>query len=97
MSPEQASGLRTTPASDVFSLGLILFEMLTGRRAFSEESPVETMLKVRTADVASELADQVDEDHRALLTALLARDESKRPGAAHVAESLAANAKARSQ
>jgi serine/threonine protein kinase len=91
MSPEQASGLRTTSSSDVFSLGLMLFEMLTGRRALSEESPFAMMGKVRTDDVASELAPQVDEAYRELLTAMLARDAAKRPAAADVAKKLAAS------
>ena len=43
-SPEQAQGLTTTPASDVYSLGLVMFEMLTGTRPFAGESPAEIAL-----------------------------------------------------
>ena len=38
-SPEQAQGLTTTPASDVYGLGLVMFEALTGRRPWSGETP----------------------------------------------------------
>jgi serine/threonine-protein kinase len=37
-SPEQATGATTTPSSDVYSLGLVLYESLTGQRAWSGES-----------------------------------------------------------
>jgi len=40
MSPEQLRGEILTPASDVFQTGALLFEMLTGRRAFGEGSPM---------------------------------------------------------
>jgi eukaryotic-like serine/threonine-protein kinase len=46
MSPEQVRGGEVEPASDVFSFGCLLYEMLTGRRAFARDSPAETMAAV---------------------------------------------------
>ncbi len=43
MSPEQVRGLPTDQRSDIFSFGSILYEMLSGRRAFAAASSVETM------------------------------------------------------
>nr|MBP9108717.1 serine/threonine-protein kinase [Pyrinomonadaceae bacterium] len=43
MSPEQVRGQAVDHRSDIFSFGLILYEMITGRRAFQEESLAETM------------------------------------------------------
>lgn len=52
MSPEQASGKELDNRSDLFSAGIILHEMLTGRRLFKTESDVKTLERIKTGDVA---------------------------------------------
>ena len=51
MSPEQASGLPIDHRSDLFSVGIMLHEMLTGRRLFKSESEVRTLERIKSADV----------------------------------------------
>jgi TolB-like protein len=50
MSPEQIRGKAVDQRSDLFALGAILYEMLTGQRAFSRANPVETMMSVLQDD-----------------------------------------------
>ena len=50
MSPEQVRGLPADTRSDVFSFGLVLYEMLSGRRAFRGETPAETLAAIINND-----------------------------------------------
>ena len=51
MSPEQASGEDIGPGSDIFACGIILHEMLTGRRLFKTDSEIKTLNKIKAVDV----------------------------------------------
>ncbi|MDX6485380.1 MAG: eukaryotic-like serine/threonine-protein kinase, partial [Gaiellaceae bacterium] len=53
LSPEQAKGERTTPASDLYSLGVVAFELLTGRRPFEGDSMAAEALAHVTGEVPS--------------------------------------------
>jgi Tol biopolymer transport system component len=50
MSPEQVRGKAADPRSDIFAFGAIVYEMLSGKRAFHAESPVDTMSAILKED-----------------------------------------------
>jgi len=55
MSPEQVRGKPTDPRSDIFSFGAILYEMISGKRAFHGDTPADTMsaiLKEETPELS---------------------------------------------
>ena len=91
MSPEQATGLSLTPATDVFSFGLVLFELATGTHPFTKESPLDVMEAILTGDppAPASLNPQLPAGLNPLILAMLAKDPAMRPSAGEVARRLA--------
>jgi serine/threonine protein kinase len=77
MAPEQASGQDVTPASDVFALGLILFELLTGRRAIEGDNILGVLHNVNQV-TPERYAAQTPEPFAAILRRVLISDPLQR-------------------
>lgn len=82
LSPEQALGSALTPATDVYSFGLVLLECLTGRRAF-QGSGLEAAAARLSADPL--IPHELGQGWRTLLADMTAREPESRPTAAEVA------------
>lgn len=88
MAPEQVRGQTAIPPSDVFSLGLILYEMTTGKRAVQEGSLLETLRQIDQIE-GDQLASQAPEPFRHLLRQMLNRHPEERVSMNQVVEMLA--------
>lgn len=92
LAPETAMGKEADPQADIFAVGIMLWEMLAGRRLFLGESDYQTVKLVQQANVPSlrKLNPDVPEALEAVVMRALARDKSQRhPTAQALAEDLA--------
>lgn len=92
MSPEQAVGNGATPASDVFSLGIVLYELATGQHPFRGGSPLDTMHAIVNEQPrhASSWNHSIPAGLDALIASMLEKERTMRPSASEVARQLTA-------
>ena len=80
LSPEQARGAPVDPRSDLYSLGIVLYEMLTGKVPFTGDTPVEIAMKhlSQVPEPPSALRPEVPHDLDAVVMRALAKDPDQR-------------------
>jgi serine/threonine-protein kinase len=83
MAPEQISGQAATPQSDVFALGLVLYEALTGRRRFDGKTLDDLRAQhARSEEIRFESGLGADPSLRDAIARCLSRDPAERPPSA---------------
>ncbi|MFI7062513.1 serine/threonine-protein kinase [Kribbella sp. NPDC050124] len=86
LSPERARGEPAEPPSDVYALGCVLYQLVTGRPPFTGESPAAIMYQHVQNEPAppSEFQPGLDGELEALILWMLAKDPVRRPTAAQI-------------
>jgi serine/threonine-protein kinase len=90
LSPEQASGHPASPATDIYSLGIVAYECLAGRRPFTGESQVAIAM-AQINDAPPPLSERLPAPVRQLVMSMIAKKPDERPASA-AAVSRACNA-----
>ncbi|MCX6363818.1 MAG: serine/threonine-protein kinase [Actinobacteria bacterium] len=90
MSPEQAAGRRVGPSSDVYSAGMVLYELLAGEHPLRGQTPAETLSNVAAGRLPSlgTLRPDLTEDLVGLIDDACAPKPGERPTAAELSEAL---------
>jgi serine/threonine protein kinase len=83
LSPEQASGHSASPSTDIYSLGIVAYEALAGRRPFTGESQVAIAM-AQINEAPPELPVTVAEPVRNLVFAAIAKKPADRPASAQL-------------
>src|SRR6266496_5299507 len=80
LSPEQAKGAPVTPPSDIYSVGVVLYELLTGQVPFTGDTPLEIAMKHLSAvpKPPSELRPEVPHDLDLVVLRALAKNPEER-------------------
>lgn len=86
MAPEVLAGAEATPAADIFALGLVIHEVLTGSRVFPQLRPKDLLENIQRCDVVPlrrSGRDDVPAPLDDLVMQMLSRDPAQRPGIAY--------------
>jgi Tol biopolymer transport system component len=80
MSPEQADGKKVDARSDIFSFGVVLYEMVTGQRAFQGDSKLSTLAAIlyKEPQPASEIMPGIPGDLERIISRCLRKDRARR-------------------
>jgi len=81
LAPEQATGKQATPSTDIYSLGIVAYEALTGRRPFTGESQMAIAM-AQINDKPPAMDKDIDQRVQDLVLACLAKKPNQRPGSA---------------